>query len=108
MTIAAPDMGMRVDSERELPGGENHRRLKAKIRATEIKSYSRSIMMVTKDAAGFTRLSRIGSTNGRTTSPKRPIVNIAANPTVVAIQISLKVVVTRGARKTPHRSARHT
>ncbi len=70
-------------------------------------SYRRSTMIVTKAAAGLTRFSRIARTTGRTTSPARPIVNTAPNPTVVAIQTSRRLAFVKGDRNARQRIALH-
>src|SRR6266536_2162002 len=93
-------------SEADMPDGRNHKRFKAKINTTVIESYNRSTMIVTNDAAGLTRRSRIGKTTGRTTSPARPINSTAPKPTVVAIQIWLSLAGVNGASSACQRTAR--
>ena len=106
-TSSQPTMRARLKSA-AVPGAAlNHSKLTAKNKTTAIMSYKRSTMMVTKDAAGRTRLSRIGSTAGRTTSamPAQPA-STAPNPTVVAIHTSRRLAFVSGARNACQRRAR--
>src|SRR5581483_11385857 len=88
--------------------GFNQSRFSANTSITVIVSYKRSIMIVTNDAAGLTRSSRIGRTTGRTTSPARPTSSTAPNPTVVATQTALSFAGVNGLRNARQRIARQT
>ena len=106
MTRTKPAARVRLRSSAEPVAGFSHSKLRAKIETTVIVSYKRSIMIVTNDAAGRTRLSRIGSTTGLTISPARPINKTAPNPTVVATHTSRRLALVRGVRKACQRIAR--
>ena len=107
LTSRIPILLVRAICSAVPPTGVNQRRFKAKNRKTEAVSYNRSTRIVTNEAAGRTRRSRMVSTAGRTTSPARPSVSTAPNPTVVAIQTSRTVVFASGASNARHLSARH-
>ena len=102
-----PAIRARPKSDAISGAGLNHNKLTAKNKTTVMLSYRRSTMIVTKAAAGLTRLSRIAKTTGRTISPARPIVSTAPNPTVVAIQTSRRLAFVKGVRNARHRIALH-
>ena len=87
-------------------GGVIHKRQSANRTTTAIESHNRSIIMVTNDAAGRTRESRIGSTTGLTTSPARPKRKTAPKPTVVATKSSLRLAGVSGNRSARQRKER--